>query len=174
MKGYIYKIYDNTNGNTYYGSTQQQVSKRIADHKSDYNRWVEKTKTKKCSCCIIFDNNDYSYSTVEEVNYENKWELRNRERWYIENNKCVNKNIPNRTKKEYKSDNPDVFDEYNKNYYEENKVTLVKNNKNYYEENKEKILIQKKEYREKNKEKLKMKRKEKYQKKKEEKEYLHI
>jgi len=86
MKGYIYKIYDNTNGNVYYGSTSQQVSKRVGDHRSDYNKWINKTKTKKCACSIIFDNNDYSYSTIEEVNYENKWELRNRERWYIEKN----------------------------------------------------------------------------------------
>ncbi len=50
-------------------------------------------------------NKDYSYCVVEEVEYENKWELHNRERYYIENFECVNKNIPTRTRKEYDQDN---------------------------------------------------------------------
>ena len=33
--GYVYKIYDNTNGNAYYGSTKCKLSQRLAKHRSN-------------------------------------------------------------------------------------------------------------------------------------------
>ena len=41
MKGFIYRIYDNTNGNVYYGSTLQKVSQRISEHRSNYKQYLK-------------------------------------------------------------------------------------------------------------------------------------
>ena len=131
MKGYIYKIYDNTNGNVYYGSTIETLSKRIAKHRYDHKKWINNEVNKKCSSSIILINNDYSYYIVEEVEYENKWELRCRERYYIENNICVNKQIPNRNKQEYNQDNKDKINLLMKNWKEDNKEYLKSYMKDY-------------------------------------------
>ena len=127
MKGYIYKIYDNTNGNVYYGSTTQTLSKRIAGHRAMYNKYLNGATNYTTSYSIL-SNGDYSYCVVEEIECENKWILRNKERFYIENNECVNKQIPTRTDKEY-----------SEKYYEDNKTHIKECSKKYYEDNKEHI-----------------------------------
>ncbi len=48
-------------------------------------------------------------------------ELQQRERFYIENNECVNKVIPLRTKKQYNENNKEKISDYNKEYYQDNK-----------------------------------------------------
>ncbi len=124
MKGYIYKIYDNTNGNIYYGSTKEIISKRIAKHRFTYKKYLE-GKFNYIKSFDILCNNDYSYCVVEEVEYENKWQLLNRERYYIENNECVNKTIPSRTQKQYYEDNKEIIKEYKKEYYQNN-IEIIK------------------------------------------------
>ena len=131
MKGYIYKIYDNTNGNVYYGSTIQKLSCRISSHRANY----KKISTRPCKSFEIIKNGDYSYCVVEEVICENKWELCNRERFWIENNECINKVIPNRTKKEYRQKNKEKINEYQKQFRQENKEKF----KQYYQNRKEKL-----------------------------------
>lgn len=161
MKGVVYRIYDNTNGNVYYGSTIQTLSNRIAGHRTSYKKYLNGTYHYVKSIDII-KNGDYSYNIVEEVEFETKYELHNRERYYIENNECVNKFIPNRTIKEYREDNKDKMKEYRENnkdkfkqymkeYYEDNKNDILEKQKEYNEDNKNKI----KEYREENKDKIK-------------------
>ena len=157
MKGFIYRIYDNTNGNVYYGSTFQGVSQRIADHRSNYKQYL-KGKCRNVKSFDIFKNGDYDYSIIEEVECESKYKLHNRERFYIENNECINKYIPNRTNKEYyednkdkikeyREDNKDKTQEYQKMYYEANKDKY----KEHYKDNKDKY----KKYREDNEDKIK-------------------
>jgi hypothetical protein len=137
MKGYIYKIYDNTNGNVYYGSTKEKVSSRITKHRFDYKKYLEGKKNHIRSFDILC-NNDYSYCVVEEIEFENKWELLNRERYWIENNDCLNKYIPNRTNKEYYQDNKEIITKKHKEYYEDNKEKMKEIMKKYREDNKEK------------------------------------
>ena len=158
MKGYIYKIYDNTNGNVYYGSTKEKVSSRIAKHRYDHKKYLE-GKNHYVRSFDILKNNDYSYSVIEEIDYENKWELHNKERFYIENNDCINKYIPNRTQKEWREDNKEIIAEKNKEWREDNKEKLKEYMKEWKENNKEIIAEKKKIYRENNKEILFEKRK---------------
>ena len=117
MKAYIYKIYDNTNGNVYYGSTKQLLCKRIAGHRADYKKYLNE-KFAYVKSFDILKNNDYSYCVVEEVEYENKWEL---------------------------LDNKEIIKEYKKEYYENNKEILSEKNKIYRESNKEIINQKQKE-----------------------------
>lgn len=102
----VYKLYDNTNGDVYYGSTTQSLAKRLAVHKSDAKRG----KPLKSNSIIL--NGDYCVSLVEEFCCKNKEHLHARERYYIENFNCVNKNIPGRTKKEYNDDHKEEFRAY--------------------------------------------------------------
>ena len=121
MIGYIYKIWDNDDPSlVYYGSTIQQVSIRMGKHRDSSNSCISK---------IIIDRNNYQYATLEKVEYEDKFELRNRERWWVENNICVNKLIPNRTKKEYYMANKEKFTEYAKQYNMTNKEKIAEQQK---------------------------------------------
>lgn len=122
----IYKITDNTNDNVYFGSTKKSLAERRAKHKYHYKKYLE-GKFKYITSFIIIKNDDYIFEIVEEV--KNKEDLKIRERYYIDNNKCVNKNIPSRSLKESK-----------KNYYDNNKEKILKQKKEYYLNNRTKKL----------------------------------
>ena len=138
-KSVIYKLYDNTNGDAYYGSTCNKLRFRIKDHKT---KALSKTATKICKSKSIILNDDYTYSVVEEFPCETKLELHTRERWWIENNKCVNKVIPTRTYKEYSKDNKEYLTKRDADNYIKNKEKKSIFNKKWYIDNKE--LIQEK------------------------------
>mgnify|MGYP000504092876 CR=1 FL=1 len=159
--GYIYKIWSVSNPEmVYYGSTQQQVCKRMNDHRRGYDTWKNPNKNKNfTSSYLIFDMGEYEYATLESIEFEELFELRNRERFYIENNTCVNCRVPNRTKKEWREANKEKYDVYMKKYKEENREKIKDQKKKYREENREKVVASEKKYREENKEKLKDRRK---------------
>jgi hypothetical protein len=103
----IYKLFDNTNGNIYYGSsTEKYLCRRLAKHKHHYKDYL-KGKHSYVSSFEIIKNNDFDISLVEAFPYCTKEELHRRERFYIENNQCINKNIPGRTHKERKQKEKD-------------------------------------------------------------------
>jgi hypothetical protein len=160
--GYIYKIYDNTNNNVYYGSTIQKLSSRLSGHRRDYKKFLNGNGDFITSFKIL-EYGDYAISLVETVEFNDKIELKARERNYIENNECVNKNLPNRTSKEYREANKDNLKEKNKEYYETNKEVNKEQRKEYYEANKEQIKEKNKQYNEKNKEQRKEQTKNYYQ-----------
>lgn len=171
--GFIYKIYDNTNGSVYYGSTKNKISQRMAIHRQDYKRWVDGRDMKRCRSFEILNNEDYAYSLVEQVEYENKMELLQRERWYIENNECVNKCLPARTDEEnkeynkaYREANIEQLKEQSKAYRETHKKDIAEHQKAYREANIEKCRERDRVYWEANKEKKNAKRRERYAKKK--------
>jgi hypothetical protein len=92
----IYKIYRLWgNEMNYYGSTSQSIYDRKRVHKYNKNQ---------CSSKLIIDScNDWDIEVVEicpigTTKEESLW----RERWWIENNECVNKIRPIRTKEEAK------------------------------------------------------------------------
>jgi hypothetical protein len=112
MKGFVYKITSPSTDKIYVGSTIVSLKKRFSAHKYKQN----------CSSKIIISLGDAVIECIEEVEFENKNELRIRERHHIELNrdKCVNKIIPTRTRKEYKIDNADEIKEIEKQYYIDN------------------------------------------------------
>ena len=95
--GKIYKIVNEDTGDIYIGSTTQTLLKRLAGHKSD-------TKRLKLCCCSNWfkNNNKVSIHLIEEIKFNTVEEVRKRERFHIENNECININIPTRTKNEYR------------------------------------------------------------------------
>ena len=132
-KGKIYQIVDKTNDNKYIGSTCGTLKKRLSKHKSDYNRFLKGLGGNVKSFDII-KNNDYVIELLEDCQVKSKSGLFARERFYIENNNCLNKCIPGRTYKEYYIDNKEKYKENRKEYCKE-----------YYDNNKEKFDEQKKE-----------------------------
>lgn len=132
--GKIYKIVCNITGETYYGSTTQKISMRVGKHKQEALYRVNPCVSKQ----IILRGN-YDYSLVEECPCDNKEQLHKCERWFIENNECINKTIPGRTK-----------------------ADKAQASKNYYEANRDKEAARKKIYRENNKEEISSRNKKRY------------
>jgi hypothetical protein len=121
----IYCIKSSQTEEVYYGSTCQALNDRFRNHRIDFKNNVNITSKQ------ILQYEDAYIELVEEFPCNSKDELYIRERYYIENNLCVNKCIPGRTKKD--SD---------KAYYEVNKEKIIERNKAHYQANKQK----KKEY----------------------------
>ena len=167
QNGKIYKIVCNITGDIYIGSTTQKyLASRLAGHVRHFKNNLYVTSSK------IIKNGSYDIVLLESYPCNNKMELHAKERYYIENNVCVNKVIPNRNQKEYYIDNKKQFleyynenkekiNEYKKTYYIDNKEKIVEYRKTYDINNKEKIDEQRKTYYENNKEKFKKKNKEK-------------
>jgi len=125
MKGYIYKLYCMTSGLAYYGSTTNPVEVRLYGHKTNPTT----------TSIEIIKNGDYKIEVLEELEFQNKTELLNREKYYILNNECVNKNIPLRTTREWYYDN-NYKDKLRNDYDEKRK----EQKKDYYKANREKRL----------------------------------
>jgi len=140
--GKIYKIECNITNDVYYGSTLNPLYKRISQHKS----------RRSCTAIEIIDRGNYNCKIIEEYPCNSRIELETRERWWIENNVCINKKIPTRTQQEYRNDNIEHIKEIDKQYHENNKEYRNEKSREYYENNKEQLAQKKKEYNQENKE----------------------
>ena len=93
QKAKIYKLWSpqGTEDEIYFGSTTDELYKRKSSHKSKKN----------CKSKILFEKyDDVRIEIIEEYPCNNKEELLKKEGEYIRNNKCLNRIIPDRTKKE--------------------------------------------------------------------------
>ena len=156
QKGMIYKIVNNQNDKIYFGSTIQPLHKRLYHHKTKHNECMSRK--------LEVDLKDCKIILVEKYACNSKYELEKRERYYIENFECVNKNIPTRSIEEWRQDNRNKI----KQYYQKNKQEKLKKQNEYSQKNKDKIKKIKKEYYQKNKEQFLKKQNEYNQKNKEE------
>jgi len=154
-QGKIYKLECNITNDVYYGSTTKSLSARMSLHK--YSR--------TCTAINIIDRGNYTCKIIEEFPCKNRKELEARERWWIENNVCVNKQVPGRTLQEWREDNEGYNRKYNeqhkehiaqkvREYREANKAYIAQKEKEWREANQGHIAQYQKEYREANKQKL--------------------
>jgi hypothetical protein len=121
--GMIYKLWCKNTLKSYYGSTIGCIKGRLAEHEFKFKNGV------KHSSGEIIEGKNYVIEEVELVEYDDKKELREREKFYIINDKnCINKNIPNRTSKDWHELHPD----YNKQYYQNNKDKYKVYMRSYY------------------------------------------
>ena len=129
-KGIIYKILCNETGEVYYGSTIRTLSHRKNGHKQDVKKFDEGKRTTRCECYDIIKRGNFTMSLVEEYSFDNKEQLRWRERHYIENNECVNTKRPIATKKDswetekIRRQNPEVHEKQlqnNRDWYNRHK-----------------------------------------------------
>ena len=137
QKAKIYRIInDNMPGKVYYGSTCQKLGARMASHRRD-------AITQNNSSKELFQTGKPIIVLIENFPCNSKEELHKRERFYIENNSCVNKEIPGRTGAEYYQDNKEKFRKYYQEYRENNKEKMKEMNKKYQRDNIE--IIKKKD-----------------------------
>ncbi len=91
MIGRVYKLTCSETKKNYYGSTIKSLNQRLARHKGDDNKCLSKH----------FINPTIELLEEIELEGKDKTELLKIERKYIENNECVNKIVPLRTRHEY-------------------------------------------------------------------------
>lgn len=130
-EGKIYLI----NGNNelyYYGSTFKSLDFRYKQHKN-----LDKNKCRSKIIFQVYEENKIKIDLIETFYCYTKEELYARERYYIQNNKCINRNIPYRTKKEKikkkepikykKNKDTNNFNEYIDKYleYTTNKMDII-------------------------------------------------
>jgi len=92
FRGFIYEIRCNYTNQVYYGSTKTSLKQRMYQHK-------QLTSTAK----DIIERGNYTAKVLEEVIYKDKSELLMKERYFIQNNECINKCIPIINKDERKA-----------------------------------------------------------------------
>ena len=147
--GKIYKITCDDNDLVYYGSTTRKLNHRLANHKINYKRFLDGKRHNMTSFDIVkYDS--CKIELVEDYPCNDKHDLAVRERYYIENNECCNKQIPARTRAEYMrmyrliEGNKEKIRLQDKKCKEKNKEKnrpkKLISNKKYYEKNKQKIL----------------------------------
>ena len=108
-KGLIYKLTDNTNGNVYIGSTQQNLSTRISIHKAQYRQYLL-NKTNHLTAFEIIKNNNFTAEILEELEFNDRKQLNQLEGHYQKiTQNCINHNIAGRTNKQYIKDNWETF-----------------------------------------------------------------
>jgi GIY-YIG catalytic domain len=135
-KAKIYKIVDNTNNNIYIGSTTQELSKRLGVHRSYYRGWKNNKIKYTGTSSKILENDNYQIVLIESVVCNNKEQLLQRERHYIDTLDCVNKVIPLRTKKEYRKANRDRINAEAKKYRKANREKISEYKREYYKAHK--------------------------------------
>ncbi len=99
-KGKVYKIEpicEHDAGEIYIGSTSKDyLSQRMDTHRRDYKQW-RKGKVGYTRSYALFDKygvKNCKIVLLESVFANSKDELASREAYYMQNIKCVNKNIP--------------------------------------------------------------------------------
>ena len=127
--GKIYKIISDQTKDIYIGSTcEPTLARRIFQHRVGYKRFLN-GKSNYVTSYEILKYDDAQIILLENWPCNNKDELHQRERYWIENTQnYVNKYIP------YKS--VDEKKDFFKNYYTQNKKAYNE----YYKDNKKKIL----------------------------------
>ncbi len=132
--GKIYKIVCHKTGLVYIGSTcEPTLARRLAGHVGVFKRFLNGKLLKQITSCKVLENEVYEIILIESYPCESKDELHRQERFYIENNECVNKCIPSRKQEEYR--------DINKEYREINKIHIKENRRLRYlrDKNKNKI-----------------------------------
>jgi hypothetical protein len=131
MKGYIYKIQptvEHQPNEIYIGSTTKTLNERLQKHKYSYSDYLKGNFHSKVSMFELFDKygiNNFDIILLDEIEFNDKKQLTKLEGEYIKSNKCVNRKIEGRTKKEtdksYREKNKDKLREYIKKYQDDNK-----------------------------------------------------
>jgi hypothetical protein len=136
QNGKIYKIVNTEGTLTYIGSTCQSLAQRKAKHHESYKYWKNGI-TNYVTAFKLFDDDEEGCQIVllEAFPCNNRNELEKRERYYIENNNCVNKIRPTRTKQEWIEENKEKHQQYQKQYREDNKDKNREYQKQYRADN---------------------------------------
>lgn len=124
----IYKIVCLKTNQTYFGSTTKRLSNAISLYQSYYRSYL-KGKYNYVSLFEILKNEHYTTILLERYKCDNREELNQRLKTYLDANECINKNRF-LTKEQIK--------QYHANYYKLNKEYCKQYQRQYYKLNREK------------------------------------
>ena len=128
QKGKIYKISSSKGDMIYIGSTVKKfLCERMAMHRHRYKEWKLGNYKNNFTSFRLFDDygvENCSIILLESCPCNSKDELHAREAFYIKSMDCVNKVIPNRSKKEYYEDNKESINKKKCQYRKENSESL--------------------------------------------------
>ena len=140
LHGKIYKLVSNQTNDIYIGSTKSSLATRFACHKYSYK------KGERITASHLLQYDDVRIELLEDYPTTSQYFLHLRERYWIQELKCVNFILPTRTKQEYEEDRAVNKEQLNNNEEDNStKPLLQRRTKQEYG----------KEYREINKERLK-------------------
>jgi len=168
-RGKIYKIIDNITGKVYFGSTiEPTLAKRLTKHIASFKLYKQ-GKGYYVTSYELFENGNYSIILVELYSCESKDELLMRERFYIENNECVNKvkkvvltiEEKEHYQQQYQQEHKKEISQHNQQYYQEHKEKISQHHQQYRQEHKEEALQYQLEYYQNNKEEINKKQSQK-------------
>ena len=134
QKGKIYKIWDSNYTDCYVGSTIQDLSVRMAEHRKFYKQYLE-GKRNNYTSFDLFKKYGVENCRIElEETYpcNTKEELTAREGIIIRRDECVNKRINGRTHKEWYEDNKAEERYKQKQHYELHKERFLNHQKQKY------------------------------------------
>ncbi len=137
-KAKIYKITNDYNDDVYVGSSCNNLKKRFNNHKSSSK--IEGKNTSKLYTLINeigFER--FRIDLIENYPCEDKYQLRQREGYFIREIGTLNINIAGRTKQEYIEENIEMYKKAKTKYRENHKDKANINSKEYYKNNKERL-----------------------------------
>jgi hypothetical protein len=139
FNGIIYKLVSPDSDKFYIGSSRHNLNLRFSQHKSRYNNYVL-GRGKKYTAFEILKNPNCTIELIEEIKCDDKNIILEKEKQYIKDNinNVINKNIPNRSLKEYYQDNKQKY----KDYYSNNRDDKLKYQNEYYLKNIKKVRYQ--------------------------------
>ena len=123
----IYQIKCNTTNKTYIGSTKMSLEKRMYAHENLCGRWKD-GKANFCSSYPLIETNNYQSCILEQCDLVNKGDRESH--WIKITENCVNKNIPNRSMKQWYLDNKEEWKAHMKEYYHNVKKPKLLEKKN--------------------------------------------
>lgn len=87
FKGKIYRIYDKSNRDEYIGSTSSKyLCQRKAEHIYDMKRY-DAGISRYISSFKVLRNNNYNMEVIEEGEFRDKKQFRDKEKYYIRKSK---------------------------------------------------------------------------------------
>jgi hypothetical protein len=127
-KGKIYKLVNYKTDDIYVGSTLNKLRIRKYQHKTSLKggnniNLYRKLRNMNVTC------NDIELVLIENWPCQNRFELRDREKYWIKKIATLNKAIPNRTIKQYYIDNIVKISNKKKQYYINNIVKITNKKK---------------------------------------------
>ena len=121
----VYKLICNITGLIYVGSTTQELHTRLSEHKSTYKAYLADKSKKYYTSFEIIKNCDFDIKLIKAYDFENKHELLAKEGYWVKKLNCANKQIPGRTKAEYRADNKEEINAKNRLYNNQNKIKIA-------------------------------------------------
>ena len=113
-------------GDVYFGSTTKPLNVRLSNHRSDFRH--NQLNTTSHLLFEKFGEDGVKIELIETCPVDCKKDLLIRERFYIENNDCVNRKIPGRdqaeSKREYNKKNAEKIKAYHAAYHAANKEEI--------------------------------------------------